>query len=68
MNLQDLQKEIFFSQTSITISGGTLIKQVKLHLLLNHQAGQQLLIPKPVLKKHILPLLGNYTIQFLKPK
>ena len=44
------QKEIFFSQTSITISGGTLIKQDKLHLLLNHQVGQQLLIPKPVLK------------------
>ena len=46
----DLQKEIFFSQTSITISGGTLIKQDKPHLLLSHQAGQQLQIPKPVLK------------------
>ena len=44
------RKEAFFSQTSITISGGTLIKQDKLHLLLSHQAGQQLQIPKPVLK------------------
>ena len=39
-----------FSQTSIIIFGGNPTKQDKLHLLRNHQAGQQSLIPKHILK------------------
>lgn len=54
-----------FFQISIKTFGGNPTKQVRLLLLLNHLLNATIVGTEIAFRKHILPLLGNYSIDFL---